>query len=433
MNNKKSASVLFGVSLLFAGTAFAQNTNNLSPEEQRLLLQLLLKQQGLASSPAQAAQNGKTPMAPNGFVPAQGTSTPQTQAANSAIPGTMTEEDLGAALAKSSASGKGAIFERFKDGFAVNGTRYIDPEGAIVSYGFDTLSGNFTYIAHSSANTYLIKSGRANANGDPLTIGTAEKRGNLWVVTTVTGKKFSGERLIPGSWGFVVARANTGFRYIPGKGTSNFAAPEDFSIAALQNGDISNTGYILLERNPPSDGGTSLLSTFKALGSTLGINKKEDYALLNITNNKLVPINISFDDKTVQVMSACRQRNFMYAECARMDSFESLFQPNGMRNMTHYFWRISWFNTPTHPVLVSQEGGLSQVTVTDLTTGKKATIFQRSMGIAAFEARQKTDGSITVAAQMGFSRETKDNVVSLLDAVPDQPAEPDKQGALTTH
>src|SRR5574343_885336 len=226
MKNKKSASVVFGVSLLFAGAAFSQGTNNLTPEEQRLLLQLLLKQQGVTPSPAQSGQNGAPAVAPASSLPAQPAALSQPQGASAATPVAATEADLTAAFAKFPQASTGAIFERFKDGFAVNGARYIDPDGAIVSYGFDTLSGDFNYLAQSSAGTYLIKSGRANVNGEPITIATAEKRGNIWSVATATGKKFSGQRLIPGSRGFVVARANTGFRYIPGKGTTNFAAPE---------------------------------------------------------------------------------------------------------------------------------------------------------------------------------------------------------------
>jgi hypothetical protein len=99
-----------------------------------------------------------------------------------------------------------------------------------------------------------------------------------------------------------------------------------------------------------------------------------------------------------------------------MDSYESLFQPNGLHNMTHYFWRINWFNAGGRPILVSQEGGLTKVAATDLATGKKALIFERLMGIASFNADQGVDGKISISAQMGFSTEKKDDILSLLDA-----------------
>lgn len=154
----------------------------------------------------------------------------------------------------------------------------------------------------------------------------------------------------------------------------------------------------------------------KALGSTLGIGKKEDYALLNIDSKKLLPINISMGGKQVQVMSSCRKRNAIVSQCDQMDSYESLYQSNGTHNMTHYFWRINWFNVTGRPVLVSQEGGLTKVATTDLNTGKKVILFERAMGIASFNATQGSDGKITVSAQMGFTTETKNDVVSLLDS-----------------
>jgi len=341
------------------------------------------------------------------------------------VAGVSSEGDLAAMFGKWSSLSAGVKFERFRDGFSINGVRYLDPEGTIVAYGFDAMSGDFTYLAQQHDGKYLLKTGRALNVGEPIAIAKAERRGTQWSVITTTGKKLAGNRLIPLARGFIIARDNTGFRYVPGKGTTSIAAPEAFSIAALQSGDVSSTGFILLERTAdastanPRDPVLGLFSAVQSLGSTLGIGKKEDYALMNIDSNKLVPINISIDDKRVQVMSACRQRNFVFAECERMDSFESLFQANGMRNMTHYFWRINWFNAAGRPVLISQEGGLSKITETDLNSGKKVVVFERPLGIASFSATQGTDGKISVSAKMGFSTESKDDVVALLDTAPD--------------
>lgn len=406
---------LLAISFLsFVGTVNAQNIDNLSPEEQRMLLQLLLKKQQPASSQPVA------PLPQQGWQPTPQSST--LQQAPVVATSSKTEADFNDLFASYQKLNAGVTFERLKDGFSVNGNRYIDPEGTISSYGFDILSGDFTYVAQTTPGSYVIKSGRALVQSDPVIIATAEKRGAQWLITTITGKKFSGTRLIPSSRGFVIARDNTGFRYVPGKGTTNIAAPEEFVIAGLQNGDISNTSYILLERVPIANNatGAQLFSAFKAIGSTLGINKKEDYALLNIDNSKLIPLNISMDDKQVQVMSACRKVNNFVNECARMDSFDSLFDKNGMKNLSHYFWRISWFNTPAgRPILVSQEGGLSKVSATDLNSGKKVILFERTLGISGFFAKQKPDGEISVSAGMGFSTEIKDNVISLVDSLQD--------------
>ncbi|MRX11521.1 hypothetical protein GJ697_27215 [Pseudoduganella sp. FT25W] len=404
---KKSIGILLLSTLCGALPLQAQNVDNLTPEQQKQLLNLLLLQQKVAQLNAQ-----------NGY-------TPQAAVAPAAAAPQRSDAELAAAFDAFPALTAGVQFERFRDGFAINGRRYIDPEGKITSYGFDAQSGDFTYLAETNAGEYVLKSGRALASAEPVTIATARKQGAQWQVSTVTGKKFTGYRLIPSSRGFVIARDNTGFRFVPGHGTTNIVAPETFTIAALQNGDIANTGYILLERTPESNGSQannslgSLFNAVKSLGSVVGVGKKEDYALLNIENNRLVPVNVSLEDKQVQVMSACRQRNMLIAQCDKMDSYDSVFQPNGMRNMSHYFWRINWFNVPGRPILVSQEGGLSKVSATDLNSGKKVILFERTLGIANFAATQQANGKISVTAQMGFSSETRDDVAALLDTLPD--------------
>jgi hypothetical protein len=378
----------------------AQNLDALTDEEKLQLLQLLLKQQLGAKAAEPAA-----PAAPQ--------------------PKGRSETELAAEFSKLPELPSGVTFERHRDGFSVNGQRMIDPEGTIVAYGFDTLSGDYTYLAETSPGRFTLKSGRAQSQMEPVTIATAVLQGRSWTVTTETGKKLNGFRLIPSARGFIVARFNTGFRYIPGRGMTSFAAPETFSIAALQSGDISNTSYILLERTPesandaPNGSLGALVSSIKSLGSTLGIGKKEDYALLSIDTGRMVPVNVSYDDKQVQLLSMCRRTNFIVAQCSHMESYESLFQPNGMKNLSHYFWRISWFNAQGRPVLVSQEGGLTKVSATDLNTGRKVILFDRTMGIAGFEAAQAPDGKINVTAQMGFSQETKEDVETLLDTLPD--------------
>lgn len=402
---KKILGLLVSATLLSTQPLHAQDINNLTPEQQKQLLQLLLKQQlgGMQQQLAQPAaqQAAVAPAAPQ-----------------------RSEASLADAFKQFPTLTQGVQFERFRDGFAINGQRYIDAEGKITAYAFDAQSGDFTYLAETHPGEYVLKSGRAMTHSEPITIATAQKQGVLWQVTAVTGKKFSGYRLIPSSRGFVIARDNTGFRYVPGSGTTNIVAPEEFSIAALQNGDIGNTGYILLERTPTSNGtqpGNSfgaLMSAVQSLGSVVGVGKKEDYALLNIQNSRLVPVNISLESKQVQVMSACKQKNFLIAKCAQMDSFESAYEANGTRNMSHYFWRINWFNVPGRPILVSQEGGLGKVTATDLNSGKKVILFERAMGIANFSAVQDANGKINVTAQMGFSSETREDVAALLDSLP---------------
>lgn len=401
MKNPLKPLALIAATMLATLAVQAQEVDGLTPEQKQLLMNMLLKKAG-ALAPMQSPQ-----------------------AASAAALSQRSEADLASEFKQWPTLKELVQFERYRDGFAMNGRRYIDPEGTITSYGIDTQTGDFTYIAETSSGQYLLKSGRAMMSGDPVAFATAQKQGATWTVNTVTGKKFVGSRLIPSSRGFVLARDNTGFRYIPGSGTTNIVAPDEFTIAALQSGDIASTGYILLERTPASNDTKagnalgSLFSRIKSLGSSVGIGKKEDYALFNMETNRLVPVNISIDEKQVQVMSECRKQNAFYARCSRVDSFDSLFEADGSKNMSYYFWRIYWFNVPGRPILVSQEGGLSKISATDLNSGKKVILFERALGIAGFTAKQDLAGKISVTAQMGFSSESRDDVAALLDTLPD--------------
>lgn len=410
-----------------AGAADGSGAKPLTMEQRVKLMEWFMTGQTSGGTQAQASA-APAPVAPAAAgLPAemlQAKSMPSMPAPTAPVVANAinSEADLEAIFARWKPLPTGVKFERFRDGFSIDGTRYVDPEGTIVSYGFDAQSGDFTYLVQSNVGQYVLKAGRASSPDEPIEIAHAERRGPQWAVTTKTGKKLAGSRLIPLARGFIVARDNTGFRYVPGKGTTPITAPEKFNIAALQGGSVSSTGYILLERLPENDPSGGLFGTIQSLGATLGVSKKEDYALLNIDTRKLVPINISMEDKRVQVLSACHKRNAFINDCDRMDSFDSLFQPNGGKNMTHYFWRINWFNAGGRPIMVSQEGGLSKVTATDLNTGKKVILFERTLGIASFSAEQGTNGKISVSAQMGFSSEKKDDVATLLDTLPDMTA-----------
>lgn len=450
----KFALTALAVSLSLSVAAHAAHPLDFLSPEQRLHMmnQFLQAQEELASNPKKNNPSGAKPLTAqqrtqlmNWFMTGQSAANPAPANSPEAIltledamqqavvpkqPKVFTESQLADLFAKWAPLSTGVKFARLRDGFAINGRRYIDPEGTIVGYGFDEQSGDFTYLAQRNAGQFLLKAGRAGTSDEPVLIGTADRRGAQWEVESVTGQKFSGARLIPLARGFIVARDNTGFRYVPGQGRKAFAAPEGFSIAALQSGNISGTGFILLERESGANGGQnslgSLIGSVQALGSQFGINKKEDYALLHIDSSRSVPINVPLEGNRVHVMSQCRQRSALISECARMDSYDSIFKADGSRNMSHYFWRITWFNAGGRPVMVSQEGGLTKVTATDLNSGKAVLLFERMLGIASFEATQAVDGRIAVTAQMGFTRESKDDVVALLDTLPDMGAQDPK-------
>lgn len=309
----------------------------------------------------------------------------------------------------------GANIIKKKDGFEANGRRHIDPEGKIVKFGSNSHTGDITYLAQVSREYYIIKTMRVGH--DPITIATADRSQNGWTVTTVTGKKIVGESVVPLSSGFLVARGAAGFIYSAGKGINNIAIPEDFLIAPFQNGDIQGTRYVLIERRPTDKSNQigGIFDSVVSLGSTLGVNKKEDYALLNIDTGKQILINVSMDGKNESVYSECRKRNSFINSCANIDFQESLFDKYGLPNAGHYYWRISWFNAKTGPIVIVTENSLRETVAENLNTGKKATLFSRVLGINYVIVTEKPNSVISATAKMGLDNQTIEDIEDFID------------------
>lgn len=104
---------------------------------------------------------------------------PTPQAAPAAA---IAETELAKRLTQRPALPAGVVLEGRRDGFAVNATRYIDPEGAIVRYGADPMSGDVTYMAQIDRDSFVLKTIRVATNTEPITIGTATRRNGQWQV-----------------------------------------------------------------------------------------------------------------------------------------------------------------------------------------------------------------------------------------------------------
>ncbi|WP_231365739.1 MULTISPECIES: hypothetical protein [Thioalkalivibrio] len=298
---------------------------------------------------------------------------------------------------------QGARFERRRDGFLIDGVAYVEPQGEISSYGFDTTTGAVTYLMAVADREYQVRTANPSNGLAPVTIAHAERGRSNWSIRTVTGETLRGSHLMPTSRGFAVARDENAFIYAPGEGVSTLGVPDGFHLAAHQNGDIASTGYILIERNRARSSGESMMRTMRALGDALGGSSAEDYALINYRDQSVVPINISSEGGQVSVHSECRQRNSIVNECANMHSFESLYDPRtGRRNEGHYFWRLHWFGTEQGPIAVSHEAGLRRIAVTRLDTGEKAVAFSRGLGIASMDAEQHPSGRVKVTGGWAF-------------------------------
>ena len=325
----------------------------------------------------------------------------------------ITEEELTNRIATLPKVEKPVEFSRKKDGFDVNGVRYLDSEGPIVNYSGDALTGDVTYVIQTDPGKYIVKFIRVLTNTEPAKIATAEKTYGQWSIQTATGKKLKGDGLIPLSMGFAVARQASAFFYTPGGNVRNVAAPDGFNIAGFQHGEVTQSRYILVERDKPSkesDGGT--LDKLKSVGAILGINKKEDYALVNIDNGQRVLLNIDVNGKDVTVLSDCRRSGSFAGvnmnKCAKADFVESLYDENGLPNAEHYFWRVSWFNSNLGPLIVVREG--SKVYIKNLKENKMVVAFERTLGINWVTAHRKGDGRIEAVAKLGFSEEKIDDV-----------------------
>jgi hypothetical protein len=329
----------------------------------------------------------------------------------------MSEKELAKIIDEFPSAQGTAEFAQKKDGFEVNGRRYIDAEGKIVKYGYDSVTADVTYLAEIGKGRFIIKHARALTDAEPVTIATAERRSDGWHVTTITGKTIRGETMIPLSKGFVISRETALFVYVPGKGTQQVALPDNYVISSFQNGQIQQSRYILIEKAPETN--TGLFSKFGELGSALGVSKKEDYAFFNVDKGDMIPIDVTLDSKTVALHSNCQKKNSFVNECARVDFVESLYDKNGLPNGGHYYWRTSWINTKTGPFMIWTSSGFgSKTLIYNPKTNKKVIAFSRALGINYFTVKDLGNGKFSITAQLGLSSETINDIETFFNNAP---------------
>jgi len=326
--------------------------------------------------------------------------------------GAMSEQALASQLDAMGSAKTRVRIEGARDGLRIDGESFLDPEGPIRSYAFDVLTGDITYTIRTG-DTVVYKYLRAGSSADPVSLATAQLLQTGWQVTTVTGKTFSGDAVAPLAKGFMVSRSGSIFRYEPGKSSKGTPLPDGWVMAQFQRGNVGATHFILLEREQPAQGQNGgpmgslggLLDAAKSIGAMTGLSKKEDYALLNLDTRKLYPLNIQVDGKIYTFMSNCRKRNYFVSDCATATSVESLYGADGDRNYSHYFWKANWYATPSGPIAVTMENGMTDVYVLDLDSGKKVTAFHRGFGLSKFESGQAPDGTVAVQANLAFDHQ----------------------------
>jgi hypothetical protein len=305
-----------------------------------------------------------------------------------------------------------------RDGFDLNGRPILDSEGPMFSYAFDVTTGSITYAVKTSRGL-TIKAIGSSPNAQPLVIATGVNGRAGWEFQTATGKQISGATVSILSNGFLVSRGASAFRYQTGKGIQSIAVPDGFSITPLQRGNVGATGYILLEKDgaiASNDPVAGLFSSVKAIGSIIGVNKKEDYVLMNTTTGKLHTINIAANGQQVTLMSRCRQVNWFVSECQQAQTFQSAYGSDGMKNNSHYYWLVNWVGTQSGPIAFTLEDGLGKLYITDLSTGKKVIGFDRSFGIADWNIEQSGDGKVAVKAKLAFDWKEIPDAISFLQS-----------------
>lgn len=385
---------------------YQQQNRNLGLEEAQVAVQAMRNQTArlmgtmaaMRSVPSMA-----TALAPAAF--------PSTAAASNS----MTEAHIASTLASWAAKPPSFVLTERKDGFELNGQVVVDSEGRITSVASDAVTGAITYVVKGSRGV-TIKAMSAAEPSRTLVIATGQQTANGWELRTSTGQYLTGQALAVLSDGFLVGRETAAFRYESGQGVTSITIPNGWALTPLQRGDVGSTGHVLLEKDGATgkDSASQLVSSIQTIGALLGATRKEDYALLNVKTRKLLPLNISANGKTINVHSQCRRRNNFVNECAQMQSFESLYDRDGRRNSTHYYWSVHWVNTPSGPVALTLEDGMARLFLTDLQSGKKVVALERSLGISSWDVLTHPDGSIGVRGQLAFESREVPNVLTLL-------------------
>lgn len=328
---------------------------------------------------------------------------------------TVTEEAVAAKLKEMGEPLKGAVIRSARDGFSVNNVRHVDAEGRIAGFAYDAVSGDITYMIANNPNARTFKYLPAGSTKEPLVIGVAQKTMNGWQFSSLSGKNLAGDSVTLTPKGVLVVRDSAAFRYEPGVGASQMGVPDGWVVAPLQRGNLA-TGYLLLEKIEEES--ALPIGKVLSLGVTVGLAKKEDYALLEAKTGKLTMLNIQIDGKNQTSLSNCHRKNNYVNICDNATSYESLYTNIG-RNMGHYYWKANWMNTPSGPILVSMENSVKDIYITDLTSGKKVQAFSRTLGISDYDIEQGPDGKVRINAKWMFQDHVIDDAVKFMQDNPD--------------
>ncbi|MFG5778703.1 hypothetical protein ACFIQF_16680 [Comamonas sp. J-3] len=392
----------------------------LSQEQAEMTVKAMRDQIARMMGAAAGVQMAASQMQMQRSAPMMQMQAPTSAAAPAAATASTTEAQLAQAIRAWPPKPTPFAVNQRRDGFDINGSAVLDPDGRIFSYAVNPVSGAGTY-ALQGRNGVVIKAFSPAPPHQSLTIATAVQESKGWVVTTATGQSVFGETMSVLSDGFLVGRGSSAFRYRTGGGLQSVSVPAGYFLTPMQRGDVGATGFVLLEKESEVKSGqgnqlTDMMSALQAVGSALGATRKEDYALLNMQNGQLIPLNIPLEGKTIAIHSECRRVNWAVSKCKQMQSFESLFDTMGMKNNSHYFWKVQWLPTAQGPIALTQEEGVSNIYATNLQTGQKVRLFNRALGIGDWDVNPGSDGRIGVRARLVFDWHDIPDVVAFMQS-----------------
>ncbi|AGP81718.1 hypothetical protein I533_08725 [Alteromonas mediterranea MED64] len=340
----------------------------------------------------------------------------QQQAAPAAKPEVLlSAAELAEQKQKVDATGGPAIFYRKKDGIMIDGQMFNDFEGQVANFGGNRFTGEFTYAVENFDGSFTLKYHKAHSSEAPIKIGTVWKRGGQFEVRTVTGKKATGNSVIPTSDGFIVGRSGSAFRYfIDGDSVKNITLLDNYHIAEHQKGDAASTGFILLEKDPrdENDKVGGFFDSFKELGNTFGLNKFDDYVLVSIDGYTTVPMDVGLGGKEIAEHSNCKRQNAVMNKCENVEFKESLYTKLGLPNYSHYYWSINWVQTQSGPMAIYRTS--TKVKIVDINNKQVHTVFSRTLGVNDFVVIENADGTTGIRARLGFSKEEVKDIESFI-------------------
>lgn len=298
-----------------------------------------------------------------------------------------------------------------RDGLMVNGRIMLDSSGQIIDADFDGRTGAIGYFAARSNDEILVRLSNGKSSTPPITVASLRQNGNSIIAQTVTGEEISGDVAMPAHNGFLVSRGSSVFHYVAGQGLNAIAIPDGWRMAERQRGAVGSTKTVLLEATKVVGG---IGGDLRSIGSAFGTNKTEDYALFNIETQALYPLSIDRNDKEVNdnKYSGCTRRaGGIVNTCSnvKINSYESLFEPDGSVNSGHYFWAVDWYVTEMGPYAIAYEGG-KKISAINLASGARTVLRKRNLGIGDVVTSFNTNGKMRVEIQRGFSGSTIEDV-----------------------